>query len=73
MVDLFNNEVLIFYKNAFEDIVHESQNQVTNEYLSEFHSERAKTADIILQKYTLLSKEYQNQAKEFKTKHAEIT
>ena len=73
MVDLFNEEVIDFYKNSFMDIVQTSKEQVTNQYLSEFHTERSGNADVILQKYNMLCKEYQNQSKEFKTKHDEIT
>lgn len=73
MVDLFNEEVIEFYKNSFMDIVQTSKEQVTNQYLSEFHNERSGNADVILQKYNMLCKEYQNQSKEFKTKHDEIS
>jgi hypothetical protein len=40
--------------------------------LVDFTSEKAKIADQILQKYQVLSKEYQGQAKSFKEKHEEI-
>ena len=69
MAELFNGEVMEYYKNCFMDIVNASQEQVTNEYLSEFHTERAKTAEVIVKKYGMLSTEYQNQSKEFKRKH----
>ena len=73
MADLFNEEVIEFYKNSFTDIVQISTEQITNQYLSEFQAERAQNAEAILQKYAMLSKEYQNQSKEFQTKHDEIT
>lgn len=73
MADLFNEEVIEFYRNSFTDIVSISTEEITNQYLSEFHAERSQNAEGILQKYTMLSKEYQNQSKEFKTKHEEIT
>ena len=73
IADLFNDEVIEFYRKSFTDIVSTSTEEITQQYLSEFHSERAQNADAILQKYTMLSKEYQNQSKDFKTKHEEIT
>ena len=45
---------------------------VTSEYLSEFHEERLHASNILLEKYTLLSKEYNNQNRDFKTKHEAI-
>jgi hypothetical protein len=60
MADLFNEEVIEFYKNSFTDIVQISTEQITNQYLSEFQAERAQNAEAILQKYAMLSKEYQN-------------
>ena len=69
MTELFNNEVIEFYKNSFTDIIKTSQEAASNEFLSEFHADRDKTADIIYKKWTLLSKEYSNQNKEFKKKH----
>ena len=73
MADLFNEEVIEFYKKSFTDIVSISTEEITNQYLSEFHQERSQNSEAILQKYAMLSKEYQNQSKEFKTKHEEIT
>ena len=73
MADLFNEEVIEFYRKSFTDIVAISTEEITNQYLSEFHAERSQNAEAILQKYAMLSKEYQNQSKEFKTKHEEIT
>ena len=73
MADLFNEEVIEFYKKSFTDIVSMSTEEITNQYLSEFHQERSQNSEAILQKYAMLSKEYQNQSKEFKTKHEEIT
>jgi len=73
MADLFNEEVIEFYRKSFTDIVAISTEEITNQYLSEFHAERSQNAENILQKYAMLSKEYQNQSKEFKTKHDEIT
>ena len=43
-----------------------------NEFMSEYTGEQSKRADMIMQKYTVLSKEYQSQAKNFKEKHAEV-
>lgn len=73
MADLFNDEVIEFYRKSFTDIVSMSTEDITHQYLSEFHKERSANADAILQKYTMLSKEYQNQSKDFKVKHDEIT
>ena len=65
MADLFNEEVIEFYKTSFIDTINCSTEQITNEYLMEFHKERSENAEQILNKYTMLSKEYQGQSKEF--------
>ena len=65
MADLFNDEVIEFYKTSFTEIVSLSTEQITNEYLKEFHTERQENSDQILNKYAMLSKEYQGQSKEF--------
>jgi len=41
MADLFNEEVIEFYKKSFTDIVSISTEEITNQYLSEFHQERS--------------------------------
>lgn len=38
MADLYNQELIEFYKKSFENLINQSQEQITNEYLSEFHS-----------------------------------
>lgn len=58
MADLFNEEVIEFYKTSFTEIVSCSTEQITNEYLMEFHKERSENSEQILSKYTMLSKEY---------------
>ena len=73
MADLFNDEIIQFYRTSFADVVNMSTQEITNQYLSEFHTERQQNAEAILSKYAMLSKEYQNQSKEFKTKHEEIS
>jgi len=72
MSELFNNEIIIHHRHVYEDIVKTSSEKTINEFLSEFEGERAKRADMILQKYVVLSKEYQSQSKQFKSKHEEI-
>ena len=40
--------------------------------MAEYSGEQAKRAEIIMQKYEVLSKEYQSQAKSFKEKHEQV-
>jgi len=41
MADLFNDEVIEFYRKSFTEIVNMSTEDITHQYLSEFHRERA--------------------------------
>jgi len=72
MVKIYEEEIITGYEQTFKDVVYETSEQTLNEYLVDFTSEKAKIADQILQKYQVLSKEYQSQAKSFKEKHDEI-
>lgn len=72
MVKIYEEEIITGYEQTFKDVVNETSEQSLNEFLVDFTSEKAKIADQILQKYQVLSKEYQGQAKSFKEKHEEI-
>jgi K+/H+ antiporter YhaU regulatory subunit KhtT len=72
MVKIYDEEIIPGYKQTFKDVVYNTSEETLNEYLVDFTSEKAKIGDNILQKYQVLSKEYQSQAKSFKEKHEEI-
>ena len=55
MVDLFNNEVIVQYQTAFENVVKSSAQHTINEFLSEFNTEKVKISEIIMKKYECLS------------------
>lgn len=72
MVKIYNEEIITGYTQTFKDVVYATSDETLNEYLVEFTAEKAKIGENILQKYQVLSKEYQSQAKSFKEKHEEI-
>ena len=72
MTEMFNSEIIPNYRNTMEKIVKVTSDQTINEYLMEWHQERLTGAKQIQQKYMVISQEYQNQAKSFKSKHEEI-
>jgi hypothetical protein len=53
-------------------VIHITSDHALNEFMSEYSSEQAKRAEIIMQKYQVLSQEYQGQAKSFKEKHEQV-
>lgn len=55
MTELFNNEVIPNYKSTMEKIVKVTSDQTINEYLMEWHTERANSAKVIQQKYMVIS------------------
>ena len=73
MVELFNAEVRPQYQQSFKDVVTFSNELTRTEMLTEYQQAQTKRAEIIQQKYQVLSQEYQSQAKQFKTKHEEIS
>lgn len=72
MVKIYNEEIITGYSQTFKNVVYATSDETLNQYLVEFTAEKAKIGDNILQKYQVLSKEYQSQAKSFKDKHQEI-
>lgn len=72
MVQLFNDEIIVEYRKAFESVIHVTSDHALDEFMSEYTSEQAKRAEIIMQKYQVLSQEYQGQAKSFKEKHEQV-
>jgi ferritin-like protein len=69
MVDFYNNELIVDYRRAFENVIHITSEHAINEFMGEYTAEQAKRAEIIMQKYQVLSQEYQSQAKQFQEKH----
>lgn len=47
IAELFNSEVIEFYRRSFQEIVSMSTEEITYQYLSEFHKERAQNSDTI--------------------------
>ena len=72
MVKFYYDEVVVDYKKAFQSVIHITSDHALNEFMAEYSGEQAKRAEIIMQKYEVLSKEYQSQAKSFKEKHEQV-
>ena len=72
MVKLYNDDVIIGYKKAFQSVVHITSDHALNEFMSEYSAEQTKRGEIIQNKYQVLSQEYQSQAKSFKEKHEQV-
>ena len=72
MVKLYHEEVIVNYKKNFEDVMYTSSRQSMDQILSEYYQQKAKRSEIIMEKYKMLSQEYQTQAKQFQVKHDEI-
>ena len=63
LVELFNNEIVVQYKKAFENVVKGHSECTKNEYLKDFNAEKRNISENVMKKYEMLSQEYQNQAK----------
>jgi len=72
MVEMFYSELLPAYEKTSASIIRESSENSILVLNREEYKDRKQKADLIVQKYEILSKEYQNQAKLFRTKHQEI-
>lgn len=72
MVKFYYDEVIVDYKKAFQSVIHITSDHALNEFMVEYSAEQSKRAEIIMQKYEVLSKEYQSQAKSFKEKHEQV-
>jgi hypothetical protein len=51
MVKIYDEEIIIGYKQTFKDVVYNTSEETLNEYLVEFTKEKANIGDNILQKY----------------------
>ena len=60
MVKLYNDDVIIGYKKAFQSVVHITSDHALNEFMSEYSAEQTKRGEIIQNKYQVLSQEYQS-------------
>ena len=60
MVKIYEEEIIPGYKQSFQNVVYTTSEETLNEYLVEFTAEKAKIGEGILQKYQVLSKEYQS-------------
>lgn len=65
MIKLYHEEVIVNYKKNFEDVMYTSSRQSMDSILSEYYTQKAKRSEIIMEKYKMLSQEYQTQAKQF--------
>jgi hypothetical protein len=72
MVELYDKEIILDYSKAFKNVIFITSDHALNEYMSEYSSEQSKRAEIIMQKYQILSQEYQGQSKSFKEKHEQV-
>ena len=63
MADIFNTEMLPQYKQRSAEVVTESAKLSLDELMRSEYEAKEKRAEVILQKYQVLSGEYQNQAK----------
>ena len=72
MTDLFHNEIIPQYEKLAHQLSKESNDCCVMEFTSEYNVERAKSAEVMQQKFKVLSKEYQQQSKNFSQKHQEI-
>jgi len=63
MVKLYHDEVIVNYKKNFEDVMYTSSRQSMDQILSEYYQNKAKRSEVIMEKYKMLSQEYQTQAK----------
>ena len=72
MTDLYNNQIIKEYTKAFESVITITSDHALNEFMSEYTGEQASRAAIIMQKYQVLSQEYQGQSKSFKEKHESV-
>ena len=59
MVKLYHDEVIVNYKKNFEDVMYTSSRQSMDQILSEYYQQKAKRSEIIMEKYKMLSQEYQ--------------
>lgn len=58
MVDLFNAEVIVAYQKVYADTIKLTSKHTINEFLSEINTERAKLADVLVNKNQVMTKEY---------------
>jgi hypothetical protein len=72
MVELYDKEIILDYSKAFKNVIFITSDHALNEFMSEYSSEQSKRAEIIMQKYQILSQEYQGQSKSFKDKHEQV-
>lgn len=70
--DLYLSELIPMYKKQQEDLISVSSRLSLENVMEDHYDQQTKKAENIVQKYTLLSGEYQSQAKQFKQKHEEI-
>lgn len=72
MVDLFNAEIIVAYQKVYADTIKLTSKHTINEFLSEINTERAKLADVLVSKHQVMTKEYQETGKSFKSKHEQV-
>ena len=66
---IYFEQLIPLYERSHEEMQQLAANNVANSCIMDQHEERYRASEMLLEKYTMLSKEYQSQAKEFKLKH----
>ena len=72
MKRFYEEEVLIEFKKAHTNLIQEKINSLKLDDRIQAYQEKFKVAGLILQKFELLTREYQNQNKNLKERHEAI-